>query len=618
MAALGLLHAALWCVRVRGVGATYGPRIGRPASRMLAGATSASALASADLRSRFVGALRHEAQVGQGATVVALVSGGLDSVALLHLLAHARPEFALDLHVLHFNHHTRAECDGEEAFVRELAEQYRAPFHVRHLAELPSSGLQAQTRSWRRGEATALLGELAAARPCAADGVATSVGSNGEPSDAAAGGACDAVIVLGHHADDDVETILLKWLRGCHVTRLAGMRPRAGPFARPLLRFGKAELEGWMRGQSFEWREDASNARPDYRRNQVRLELVPLLQQLTGGALGSRLADLTAQAAEARGLLDWARGEPAGAPGAPVAVARAAGALDVPALLAMPAAVQTDVLHGFIAERTGRPSAYAEVQRVLARLRAAESGGRTDAADVFKPGRATTVPAAAPPRQPASHFDLHLAGRWVLRRRGARLSVCALDADADDAAERWVTTTLVRSSNSDSDDATCQSKAAHQAHARDVIRVTHLAEHEVELTVADKEDEAHADEDGGDDSCDAITLYNLPPGSLLRVRARVDGDRLTPAWRERPIKLKDFLRGQKVPLHARDELSVVVREPPEPAQAAQVLAVYPLHVGRECARNDRHFPPVRLRIRARRMRDSGAPVLDEDGEDAEV
>jgi tRNA(Ile)-lysidine synthetase-like protein len=104
-----------------------------------------------------------------------------------------------------------------------------------------------------------------------------------------------------------------------------------------------------------------------------------------------------------------------------------------------------------------------------------------------------------------------------------------------------------------------------------------------------------------------LVLFNVPPGSRLRLRARLDGDRFTPAWRERPVKLKDFLRGQKVPLHERDSVRVVVWEPATAAGAlpeadsdssggsgGEVLAVYPSHVGSRCARDEGVHPPLRL------------------------
>ena len=592
----GLLHAAMWCGRSLGVGAApsllrtphaclcrravqrHAPRavVRDGGAFPLPPARGAPTVADGgydELSRRFERSLQAECSVGHGATVLALVSGGRDSVALLHLLARAQPALGFALHVLHFNHQTRAECDSEEAFVRDLAERHNAAFHVRRLERVPESGLQAHTRAWRRTESTALLARLA-----------------GET-------ASDAVIALGHHADDDVETILLKWLRGCHVTRLAGMRARDGPFVRPLLGVGKEALTRWLEAGGLEWREDSSNATPKYKRNRIRLELVPLLQQLTGDALGVRLNDLVEQGREARELLDAHLGvdaaggeaadggahegeaiadEPAGA----VRTARAAAharshagdvafsmaalhvSLDVPQLLALPRAVQTEAIHRFVLRRSGRASTYAEVRRALDRL-----------------------------RSPNAQSDLHLAGGWLLRRNGNKALVLPSNG-ALGLAPRG------RGALETGAWAAAAGSAVCVAHAADCV-----------VNVREGEEVHETDET---DDAPTITLYNVPPGSRLRVRARREGDTFTPAWRERPVKLKDFLRGQKVPLHARNDVRLIAWDEErtdgtngQPIGAGRadastsptVLAVYPTHVGRACAHDEGVHPPVRLALR---------------------
>ena len=118
-----------------------------------------------------------------------------------------------------------------------------------------------------------------------------------------------SVVALAHHADDQRETMLLKLLRGCHVSRISGMAPQRGPFIRPLLACTKAQLLDFATWQHAEWAEDASNADADYsRRNAVRHRLVPLLQELTGGGLDARLHDAQYQS---RLLRAWLDGVPA-------------------------------------------------------------------------------------------------------------------------------------------------------------------------------------------------------------------------------------------------------------------------------------------------------------------
>ena len=96
--------------------------------------------------------------------------------------------------------------------------------------------------------------------------------------------------MLGHHADDQLETVLLKALRGCHLSNLHGMQWQHGYFVRPLLELRKAELQAFLKSIGQRWMEDSSNTEPKYTRNRVRLQLVPLLDDLSGGALHARAA----------------------------------------------------------------------------------------------------------------------------------------------------------------------------------------------------------------------------------------------------------------------------------------------------------------------------------------
>lgn len=505
--------------------------------------------ASPDLPARFARALEEGELVRMGATVVALVSGGSDSVALLHLLAGAREALDLRLHVLHFNHGTRTECDAEEAFVAELAAAHDARLHVRRLEAAPSSGLQARTRAWRRAEAVRLL-----------DALGVGEGAAGR----------DGVIALAHHKDDDEETILLKWLRGCHATRLRGMRARSGPFVRPLLGERKAALTAWLRARGLAWMEDGSNAQPTYKRNRVRLELVPLLRELTGGALSVRLEHAVAQAQEARSLL-----EECAAPAATrCAVAGEPGALDVRELLGQPRAVQTELLHGFLARAAGRAPSYSEVRRVLQLLRAARAS---------KPQRTVQL---------AGGCALELCGG---RLRAARAGGAERGAPAGGAAERAQPVPPPPTPGPAQPAITI----AARAH---LWRVA--AAHDATAPLLPP-------------PARALTLYNVPAGARLRVRARRDGDRFHPAWRERPIKLKDFLRGQRLRLHERSHVPLLTRVTAAPgagaavraeaggatggrageaAEVEEVVAVFTGHVARAYAEDGGERPPLHVAV----------------------
>ena len=108
------------------------------------------------------------------------------------------------------------------------------------------------------------------------------------------------VIATAHHADDQDETILLKLLRGVHLSNLQGMAwrlecPGGVSFARPLLGCRKLELKEYLHElqPAQTWFEDSSNELPVYQRNRVRLKLMPLLHELTAGSISARLSQMS-------------------------------------------------------------------------------------------------------------------------------------------------------------------------------------------------------------------------------------------------------------------------------------------------------------------------------------
>ena len=191
----------------------------------------------------------------EGKLLVGL-SGGADSVALLHLLLEAGCQIA----AVHVNHGLRgAASDGDEAFVRALCEERGVPLTVFHACppEHPSEG-------WAREVRYAFF------RQAMADSGA------------------DA-LVLAHHRDDQAETLLLHLVRGAGLTGLTGMAAKSTldgmTILRPLLPYGRAELRAYLEEKGASWREDASNAEPRYLRNALRLEVLPLMEQLAPGAV---------------------------------------------------------------------------------------------------------------------------------------------------------------------------------------------------------------------------------------------------------------------------------------------------------------------------------------------
>jgi tRNA(Ile)-lysidine synthase len=220
------------------------------------------------------------------ATVVVGVSGGADSVALLaalrELSGQAGREYTLI--VAHLNHGLRAQAEQDEHFVAELAERWRLPYEV-HRCDVADESRrlgQGVEQAGRRLRYDFLLQVAHRHRA--------------------------ACVAVGHHADDQVETVLFRLFRGCHLRGLGGMaaiRPLDGgvSLVRPLLTIRRAEVEAYCRRLGLTWREDASNADTAFRRNFIRNELLPLLRDRLNPQVDQAVESLAAAAAEAEGHL---------------------------------------------------------------------------------------------------------------------------------------------------------------------------------------------------------------------------------------------------------------------------------------------------------------------------
>lgn len=211
---------------------------------------------ASDLPHRVAETIRSHRLFAPASTVIAGISGGADSTALLHILA-SLPGHHLSIVAAHLNHCLRGdESDGDEGFCRNLAEGLGIPFRsqrcdVHVFADSMGLNLEDAGRQARYRFLVSLREEFGA----------------------------DA-IVLAHHADDQAETILMRLLRGSGITGLSGMAFRNDRgCVRPLLGVRRAEIEEYLSGRGITWREDSSNNNHTYLRNRIRHELLPLLEQ---------------------------------------------------------------------------------------------------------------------------------------------------------------------------------------------------------------------------------------------------------------------------------------------------------------------------------------------------
>lgn len=200
------------------------------------------------------------ATVPSGSQIVVAVSGGIDSVALLHLSVLLAPGLGLSVAVAHINHGLRAASAGEEQFVRDLADQYGVPVYVRQLTA-PEGG---NIESWARGQRYDFFKEIL--RRYDLDWVLTA-----------------------HHANDVAETLLMRLLSNKEPRSILREDP-VRSCLRPLLDVSRHDVQQFADSHKLDFREDESNQDIRYLRNMVRLELIPHLQKLFHKNVDSLLA----------------------------------------------------------------------------------------------------------------------------------------------------------------------------------------------------------------------------------------------------------------------------------------------------------------------------------------
>lgn len=185
--------------------------------------------------------------------ILVALSGGADSVALLRLLL----ALGYACEAAHCNFHLRgAESDRDETFVRRLCKEFQIPLHIIHF------------ETEREAEERHISIEMAARelRYAWFEKIRREYGIT--------------VVAVAHHQDDSVETLLLNLIRGTGINGLRGIQPKNGNIVRPLLCLNREEIIGYLQDIRQDYVTDSTNLQDEYTRNKIRLNLLPMMQEI--------------------------------------------------------------------------------------------------------------------------------------------------------------------------------------------------------------------------------------------------------------------------------------------------------------------------------------------------
>jgi len=414
-----------------------------------------------------------------GQSVLVAFSGGPDSTALLHLLHALREELGLRLFAAHLNHMLRGqEADEDQRSATELCHRLGVPLTVRKV------DVRALVR--RRRQSVEMVARQV--RYEFLEQAAREVGAS--------------VIALGHHADDQVETVLLNVFRAAGVEGLAGIPPVRAQYVRPLIAVTRAQIERYCQEHQLHPRRDSTNRLPEHKRNLLRISVLPALEQYFPG-LRANLLRLSEIARGDAALLRTQADESLRALALQLAEGRVA--LDLRRYRLLPPALQRRVAREVIrrvrGDLVGVEMVHVEAVRSLATARL--TGKRLELPGpvlVFVRYNelifARPEAAPAPPRQESFVRTLQVPGLTLLPE---------LDLELTATLVPW--------------------EARHQVPTTDP-------------------DIAYLDYEA------------LPPPLLVRTRAL--GDRFQPLGAPGTVKLQDFFVNEKVPWERRARVPIVV------------------------------------------------------------
>ncbi len=208
------------------------------------------------MEDKLIETVRKYDMLQEGSSVLVGLSGGADSVSLLHALCSLREQMRLKVYACHVHHGLRgAEADRDEAFCAELCRKWNVPYEVLHCdiakeAEKRKIGTEECGRDVRYAFFEKLAEQY------------------------------DAKIATAHTASDNAETILFHLTRGCGLIGLCGIPPVRGKIIRPLIEISRQEIEDYCRTHGLLYVTDSSNLGRDYSRNRIRLDVLPPLKEI--------------------------------------------------------------------------------------------------------------------------------------------------------------------------------------------------------------------------------------------------------------------------------------------------------------------------------------------------
>lgn len=205
--------------------------------------------------------------IEEGDHIVVGVSGGADSMMLLHFLNKTKNAYNITVQAAHVHHGIREEANGDAEYVKEMCEEWQVPFSI-HYCNVKKIAQKASITEEEAGRQERYSFFISLTNP--GDKIATA-----------------------HNQNDQVETMIMRFLRGTDIKGLGGIPCKRENIIRPILGLERSEIEYYCRKYEIKYKDDHTNFMPIYTRNKVRLECIPYIQKNINPNIISTLSDLS-------------------------------------------------------------------------------------------------------------------------------------------------------------------------------------------------------------------------------------------------------------------------------------------------------------------------------------